>query len=170
MVLGNSIPPDALLAILAGLAGTVAGAVARNALVDQGIAVGEYEAALPTTDFGFRRDRLSRWKLGGSRARTASSRSISGLDRRAGGFAVVDTDGATGHRLSSYARAMIRSEIAGLFMNACAAAGLLLLAAAVAAPCGRSQATPRETCIATPKIALGSTPLGLLWQPLVQQG
>ena len=48
MLLGNSIPPDALLAILAGLAGTVAGAVARNALVDQGIAVGEYEAALPT--------------------------------------------------------------------------------------------------------------------------
>jgi hypothetical protein len=48
MVLGNSMPPDALLAILAGLAGTVAGAVARNALVDQGIAVGEYEAALPT--------------------------------------------------------------------------------------------------------------------------
>ncbi|MBS0234558.1 MAG: hypothetical protein JSR99_13855 [Proteobacteria bacterium] len=47
MFLGNSIPPDALLAVLAGLAGTVAGAVARNVLVDQGIAVGEYESALP---------------------------------------------------------------------------------------------------------------------------
>jgi hypothetical protein len=49
MLLGNSIPPDAPLAILAGLTGTVAGAVARNALVDQGIGVGEYEAALPRT-------------------------------------------------------------------------------------------------------------------------
>jgi hypothetical protein len=49
MLLGNSIPPDAPLAILAGLTGTVAGAVTRNALVDQGIGVGEYEAALPTT-------------------------------------------------------------------------------------------------------------------------
>lgn len=48
MVLGNSMPPDAPLAILAGLAGTVAGAAGRNALIDQGIAVGEYEAALPT--------------------------------------------------------------------------------------------------------------------------
>ncbi len=47
MFLGNSIPPDAVLAVLAGLAGTVAGAVARNLLVDQGIAVGEYESALP---------------------------------------------------------------------------------------------------------------------------
>lgn len=48
MLLGNSLPPGPWLAILAGLAGTVAGAVVRNTLVDQGIAVGEYEAALPT--------------------------------------------------------------------------------------------------------------------------
>jgi hypothetical protein len=48
MFLGNSIPPGPWLAILAGLAGTVLGAVVRNFLVDQGIAVGEYEAALPT--------------------------------------------------------------------------------------------------------------------------
>jgi hypothetical protein len=47
LFLGNSLPPGALLAVFAGLAGTVAGAVARNVLVDQGIAVGEYEAALP---------------------------------------------------------------------------------------------------------------------------
>jgi hypothetical protein len=47
MVLGNSLPPDAFLAVLAGFAGTVAGAVARNTLVDRGIAVGEYESALP---------------------------------------------------------------------------------------------------------------------------
>jgi hypothetical protein len=48
MLLGNSLQPGPWLAILGGLAGTVAGAVVRNALVDQGIAVGEYEAALPT--------------------------------------------------------------------------------------------------------------------------
>jgi uncharacterized membrane protein YeaQ/YmgE (transglycosylase-associated protein family) len=53
LLLGNSMPPSVLLAVLAGLAGTVAGAVARNALVDRGLLGGEFEAALPTPILAF---------------------------------------------------------------------------------------------------------------------
>ncbi|RUP08877.1 hypothetical protein [Hyphomicrobium sp.] len=53
MVFGNAMEPNALLAVLSGLSGTIAGAVARNTLVEQGIGVGEYEEALPTSVFIF---------------------------------------------------------------------------------------------------------------------
>ena len=49
MVFGNSMNPNALLAVLSGLSGTVAGAVTRNTLVELGIGVGEFEEALPLT-------------------------------------------------------------------------------------------------------------------------
>ena len=49
MVFGNSMNPNALLAVLSGLSGTIAGAVARNTLVEMGIGVGEFEEAVPIT-------------------------------------------------------------------------------------------------------------------------
>ncbi|WP_156150631.1 hypothetical protein [Hyphomicrobium sp. 99] len=47
MIFGNAMDPNALLAVLSGLTGTVAGAVARNTLVEAGIGIGEFEEALP---------------------------------------------------------------------------------------------------------------------------
>lgn len=49
MLLGNSMESGVLLAVLSGLSGTVAGAVTRNALVEMGVGVGEFEEALPTS-------------------------------------------------------------------------------------------------------------------------
>lgn len=49
MVFGNSMNPNALLAVLSGLSGTLAGAVTRNTLVELGIGVGEFEEALPVS-------------------------------------------------------------------------------------------------------------------------
>ncbi|CAA2143785.1 hypothetical protein [Hyphomicrobium sp. ghe19] len=53
MVFGNAMDPNALLAVLSGLAGTLAAAVSRNALVELGFGVGEFEQALPTPVFIF---------------------------------------------------------------------------------------------------------------------
>lgn len=53
MVFGNAMDPNALLAVLSGLTGTVAAAVSRNALVELGFGVGEFEQALPMPVFIF---------------------------------------------------------------------------------------------------------------------
>jgi hypothetical protein len=53
MVFGNAMDPNALLAVLSGLAGTLAAAVSRNGLIELGIGVGEFEQALPMPVFIF---------------------------------------------------------------------------------------------------------------------
>lgn len=53
MVFGNAMDPNALLAVLSGLTGTVAAAVSRNALIELGFGVGEFEQALPMPVFIF---------------------------------------------------------------------------------------------------------------------